>query len=454
MPIAAASTCASCQAASCKYTCPYCAATTCSLRCSQEHRATKACEQARAAFEAERAKGVGPSLLARERGNVARFVPMKDYDYNQMLDDYQFLNKVGRMVSSTGRSLSEAHMLPQDHAPGSHVRRGTASQQRREALAKQLGFHKLPIMLLPDGMSRRKMNRTHWGAKQRCMFYTLQVQFPCHATESVSDLGHLVQGPLIHSLSPSTVVSTEVLSDLERQCARRHQMSLSQWHAGTEAAEHQAKRHKRDDNQRFWRMDPAILGLLGLTGTDEVWTQWPTSARLLLHIYELRLRNETSAKYLDWWLRKGASQEPPISLVRPPPAVLLPQHVLDHVSQLCSDTPPVNSPAALPNTVQHYVEVPAAMTLDALLRSLPVNFGIVEFPEVSIWPTQALNVAQRRGQVQLHSLQEEPVKQDLPKDNVPTKAPSPLVAAEPQPIPPKQAPVTLVAYADSSDDDE
>lgn len=285
------------------------------------------------------------------------------------------------------------------------------------------------------------------------MYYTLQVQFPCHATEGVSDLAHLIQGPLIHSLSPSTVISTEVLSDLERQCARQHQMPLFQWHAGTDAVDHQAKRHKSDDNRTFWRMDPAILGLLGLTSTDDLWTKWPASARLLLHIYELRLRNETTTKYLDWWLRKGALQEPPVSLVRPPPAVLVPQHVLDHVSQLCSDTPPVTGPAAFPNTVQHYVEVPVTMTLDTLLRSLPANFGIVEFPEVSIWPTQVLNVAQRRGQVQLHPLQAEPVKQDLPKDNVSTKAPSPPVAPEPQPMPPEQAPVTLVAYADSSDDE-
>ena len=165
MPIAATAVCASCQAASCKYTCPYCTATTCSLPCFRQHKATLACEQARVAFEAGATKGVGPSLLARERGDVARFVPMKDYDYNQMLDDYQFLNQVGRVVTSTGRSLSEAHMLPLDHVPRPGVRRGPASQQRRDALAKQLGFHKLPIMLLPDGMTHRRMNRTHWDAK-------------------------------------------------------------------------------------------------------------------------------------------------------------------------------------------------------------------------------------------------------------------------------------------------
>lgn len=165
MPLAAGAVCASCQATPCKYTCPYCAATTCSLPCFREHKASSACEQARATFGAGTAKGVSPSLLARKRGDVARFVPMKDYDYNQMLDDYQFLNQIGRVVSSTGRSLGDAHMLPQDATPGPGVRRGPASQQRRDALAKQLGFHKLPIMLLPDGMSRRKMNRTHWDAK-------------------------------------------------------------------------------------------------------------------------------------------------------------------------------------------------------------------------------------------------------------------------------------------------
>ncbi|WFD18534.1 Box C/D snoRNA accumulation [Malassezia caprae] len=365
---------------------------------------------------------------------------MKDYDYNQMLDDYQFLNKVGRVVSSTGRSLSEAHMLPPDHAPGPGVRRGPASQQRRDALAKQLGFHKLPIMLLPDGMSRRKMNH----------------------------LTRFSQGLLVHGLTASTMLSTWLLGELQRQCARQHQVPLSQWHLGTDTSEPKPKRLKEDQNSSFWRMDHAILTSLGLTCSDDTWSAWPSSVRPLLHVYELRLRNETTSKYLDWWVRKGAALEKPQSLVRGPPSMpaLVPQHVLDHVSQLRPDTQPMESAVDLSNTVQHFVEVPMSMSLDTLLRSLPAGFGIVEFLEVALWPAQALVVAQRRGQIQLHPLQEPApsVQQNAMQDQqlppaVSKPAPQPVTASvaastEPLPTPAVIPTPTLVAYADSDSDDE
>lgn len=163
MASAQRSACAVCNASSSKYTCPYCQAATCSLACFGQHKASEACSSARKQHEYTSKYGPPVSLLTQP---VSRFVPMKEYDYNQMLEDYQFLNQVGRMVTERGRELSNGKMLaPEKPAAGPSSRHGPAAQQRREALGKQIAFHKLPIMLVPDGMSRRKQNRSHWDAK-------------------------------------------------------------------------------------------------------------------------------------------------------------------------------------------------------------------------------------------------------------------------------------------------
>lgn len=171
MPAAHNASCVVCAAAPGKYTCPYCMENTCSLACFRIHKSEASCAKARS--EHERASTWGPaSLLARSRGDVSRFVPMRDYDYNQMMQDYQFLSQVGRVVTSAGRELTDSNLVSDDKSKPGPPRRLTASQQRREQLAKQLGFQRLPIMLLPNGMSKRKQNRTSWESKYVCITLT------------------------------------------------------------------------------------------------------------------------------------------------------------------------------------------------------------------------------------------------------------------------------------------
>ena len=88
------------------------------------------------------------------------------------MQDYQFLSQVGRVVTSAGRELTDSNMVSDDKSKPGPPRRLTASQQRREQLAKQLGFQRLPIMLLPNGMSKRKQNRTSWESKYVCITLT------------------------------------------------------------------------------------------------------------------------------------------------------------------------------------------------------------------------------------------------------------------------------------------
>lgn len=165
MPQAQGTPCSVCGTLACKYTCPYCDAVSCSLPCFKTHKADRVCASAREALERRTAIGAPTSLLARGARDPSRYVPMRDYDYGQMVQDYQFLSQVGSVVTRAGRTLADAKMVPEPAKQGSTPRRLPAAQHRRERLSKQIGFQKLPVMLLPDGMSKRQQNKTSYDPK-------------------------------------------------------------------------------------------------------------------------------------------------------------------------------------------------------------------------------------------------------------------------------------------------
>lgn len=130
---------------------------------------------------------------------------------------------------------------------------------------------------------------------------------------------------------------------------------------------------------------------------------------LLLRVYPLRLRNETTTRFLDWWTRKGAALEQadggpaPVSTPRRDP--LVPQHILETVAKLHGGTsapPTAAADEALAwSSRAMYVEVPSTATVEWVLRSLPEAYGIVEFVELELWPKDAFATAERRGRAQL-----------------------------------------------------
>ncbi|KOS15627.1 hypothetical protein Malapachy_2396 [Malassezia pachydermatis] len=387
---------------------------------------------------------------------------MKEYDYNQMLEDYQFLNQVGRMVTERGRELSNGKMLaPEKPAAGPSSRHGPAAQQRREALGKQIAFHKLPIMLVPDGMSRRKQNRSHWDAKQRRMLFTIQFHFPCQRTSEDATIARAqAQGILVHSLEGPTCLSHVCLTELERLSARVHHQSVTAWHARITPDERPGKRARMDDmSHRMdrvshhgpWHLAPDVMASLGLPHAPNHALSLPASSALVLHVYPLRLRNESSVKYLDWWARKGAMQEAAAtpatvstSEAMSKPSLLVPQHILDQVSQLRADPSTVVDSPLTSSTTQYYVLVPSEMDLLTLIRRIPSEFGMVEFADLELWHTEALTMAERRGQVVLLPLGPAP---STPTDTT-TPAPTSPEAVKLAAMP------TLVAYTSSDSEGE
>lgn len=373
--------CAVCGTEASKYTCPYCEAASCSLACFQKHKANSACATARAAHERREMLGVPSSLLARGARDPSRFVAMRDYDYNQMIQDYQFLNQVGRAVTARGRSLADARMLPEQGRGPGPARRMPAAQQRREQLSKQIGFRKLPIMLLPDGMSKCQQNKTHWDAKKKRVLYTVQCTFPC-ADEAEANLrmhGQLGDATLGSCLGAA--------------------WSTSDAHGGTL----DAKRPRLN-----LPSDTTTLGL----DRDPHHTQWLTpcsTMQLLLRVYPLRLRNETTIRFLDWWSRKGASLHAVTDAPRPPRREpLISQHVLDKVARLHGTDAPWADEALSWSSTALYVSVPSTLSIDQVLRSLPDDHGIVEFLELEVWPKDVFAASERRGRAQLLQLTSTP----------------------------------------------
>ena len=379
--------CAVCRAEVAKYTCPFCAAATCSLPCFNEHKANSACASARASHERREAIGAPSSLLLRGERDPSRFVSMRSYDYNQMMQDYQFLSQVGRVVSSTGRNLAEARMLQEPSRPNTPARRLPAAQHRRELLSKQIGFLKLPLMLLPDGMSKRQQNKTTYDTKKKQILYTVQCAFPC---------ARPAQAPVaVHGLPSTTELGVCLASALSVRDA---------------ADEPDHKRPRTDA--------PADFGALGLmrdaSDADRLGPQRDTL--LLLRVYPLRLRNETTTRFLDWWARKGAAMHDPNASAEPARAEpLVPQHVLDTVARLHGNEPDTAEEALAWSSTALYVVVSSDASLERVLRSLPDDYGVVEFLELEVWPEDTIRAAERRGRARVLALLPTPREAPTPR---------------------------------------
>ena len=131
------------------YTCPRCATRTCSLPCSATHKTRMDCSGVR---------------------DKTKFVPMNRYTYGTMMDDYVFLEDVGRRVSESGEDIvrNGYRMLRgrRGRGPVGPGRPGRGShEKKRDMLKLQLELRDIEMDLLPSGMERRKLNRSTWDPK-------------------------------------------------------------------------------------------------------------------------------------------------------------------------------------------------------------------------------------------------------------------------------------------------
>lgn len=199
--------CVVCRTAA-KYKCPLCGASgvTCSVACSKLHKAQHAAEATAVPSES---LGVASSsqvaLAATADTGASASTRTARLNENELLRDYIFLSEMTRQATSVGRELAQAtwarqgvedsalvtHAGPAAAAElalqkrereqrlsqrGGHTgqglggRGGGASsgsttsriQARRDFLAKQARFLRIPLLLLPIGMDMAMKNRSGW----------------------------------------------------------------------------------------------------------------------------------------------------------------------------------------------------------------------------------------------------------------------------------------------------
>jgi len=106
---------------------------------------------------------------------------MNSYTWGTMVDDYAFLEEVGRRVGDWGREIvqggysnnvgSEVSMRGGIRGRGrgrGRGDRGRGGNSKRDVLKLQLERKDIEVDLLPLGMERRKLNQSVWDLKCVC----------------------------------------------------------------------------------------------------------------------------------------------------------------------------------------------------------------------------------------------------------------------------------------------
>ncbi|KAH8105940.1 hypothetical protein BXZ70DRAFT_886772 [Cristinia sonorae] len=173
--------CAICTAEPAKYTCPRCKLRSCSLPCSNQHKVL----------------GEGCSGIR----NKAAYVPMNQYGYMALMNDYTFLEEVGRKVNEVGREIVQGGYQSQNggsngtanqrggRGRGRGRGRGGRGQEqtssyhkvgntsKRDVLRMELDFRDIEMDMLPVGMEKRTLNQSTWDPTLKTALLTVELVF-------------------------------------------------------------------------------------------------------------------------------------------------------------------------------------------------------------------------------------------------------------------------------------
>ncbi|KZS97767.1 hypothetical protein SISNIDRAFT_393123, partial [Sistotremastrum niveocremeum HHB9708] len=163
------------------YKCPKCLLRTCSATCSTGHKERDKCSGIR---------------------NKAAYVPMNQYTWGTMVDDYTFLEEMGRKADEWGREIVKGGYtasLNQGRGRGRGRGRGARGahnssdrsfkkHSKRDAMKVQLEAQDIFVELLPSGMQRRLQNQSVWNPKTKTLHLTLEFNFhdPLHNPQSLT----------------------------------------------------------------------------------------------------------------------------------------------------------------------------------------------------------------------------------------------------------------------------
>ncbi|KAG6911749.1 hypothetical protein DXG01_007999 [Tephrocybe rancida] len=204
--------CSVCSHHNSKYTCPGCTARTCSLPCSTGHKTATGCTGKR---------------------NKVAYVPMNKYSWGTMMDDYVFLEDVGRHVGEWGKEIVKGgYGLHGSGAGRGSALRGRGSDGRgrgrgrgrsgaitkRDVLKMQLEVRDIDMDVLPAGMERRKINQSYWEPKNHTALLT--IEFKIHQPRDPLTPSSQLSDPPLVLLTHRNNINTPLLN-LSRQATER-----------------------------------------------------------------------------------------------------------------------------------------------------------------------------------------------------------------------------------------
>jgi hypothetical protein len=97
---------------------------------------------------------------------------MNSYSLGSLMNDYTFLEDVGRKVGQWGQEIVRERLVDvgatNTRGRGGRGRggmRGEKAATKREALKRQLDLWDIELELLPSGMAKAQQNRSAWDFK-------------------------------------------------------------------------------------------------------------------------------------------------------------------------------------------------------------------------------------------------------------------------------------------------
>lgn len=104
----------------------------------------------------------------------AAYVAMNQYGWGTMMNDYTYLEHVGRHVTDWGREIVKGG-FSQVSAKKRNNR--AVGKSKRDFLKLELEKLDITMDLMPNGMERRKLNQSYWDTKSACACLTVEFRF-------------------------------------------------------------------------------------------------------------------------------------------------------------------------------------------------------------------------------------------------------------------------------------
>ncbi|CAC5420736.1 Box C/D snoRNA protein 1 [Mytilus coruscus] len=147
--------CEVCSECVAKYKCPRCLVGSCSLKCVKQHKTVNDCSGIR---------------------DKTAFVEIKQFDDQNLLNDYRFLEEAGRKKDNTTRD---------------ELKRKREKPNFLRELHKQAKRRKIDLQIMPYPMDKRKNNATTYNFRSQTILWQIKWIFPksdgCYIDTRVSE---------------------------------------------------------------------------------------------------------------------------------------------------------------------------------------------------------------------------------------------------------------------------